>query len=724
MCIADVAVDRAGQTQYSYLVPDDLQQTLQAGDFVQVPLRRRQVNGFVTCIERRTPPSYKLRQLRLSQPRVTLPPDLFRLAQWGSRYYQSTLPAFLNAVVPAAVRKGVEQQRIKLVQRCPDHDPASLTPRQCEVYELLPDGWHTLAEAVRLCGCSSGTLERLINSGALEQRLNTQQREQRLSAPQEAHSLNSEQRTAVHAVQDALQEPRFETFLLHGVTGSGKTLVYMEAAETVIARGQQVLILLPEIALTPQLAARFRNRFERVSIWHSAVSDGERAAAWHAAARGEIDLVIGTRSALFAPLPDPGLIVVDEEHDQSYKQDSMPRYQGRDLAVVYASQRGIPVVLGSATPSCESIYNVRQGRYTVLQLKERPGGAVLPAARVVDMRVECRRQQQRAVLSQDLIDALERCHQAQQQSIVLLNRRGWSPIVSCPRCGYVCECTHCDISMTWHRGADQMRCHLCGDQRKLPAQCPVCAYPELAHRGMGTERLAAFISEQLPSLRILRMDADTVSRRQGHADLIQSFARGEADCLLGTQMVAKGLNFPRVTLVGVVDADHGLAAPDFRAAERTYQLIAQVSGRAGRAEAPGEVVVQAYDPQALAIECALHNRPRSFYDAELELRQQYAYPPFAALMRIIWRGEDAAGVQQCAERHCAAIRECCNGEVVLGPNPTLVSFIKGNYRWHALIKGSSRGAIQQLLKRLRKSDILDKPGSVQLVLDIDPYDCA
>ena len=701
MHIADVCIDRAGQATYSYEIPDDLRALIVVGSFVHVPLRNRNEHGFVVAIKECEAPSYKVKSLSLPEKPVTLTSALMDLADWASRYYRCSLSHMLNAMVPSPVRKAVVMQRTRLVQKLYDNEDdllaAGIKPskRQLEVFNCLPKTLLSMRDACELASCSVSTIERLIEHKACAQQYESGVKEPLVQVSQEQHQLTDEQQQAVQAVHAYLGKKEAEKFLLYGVTGSGKTLVYMELAEEVISQGKQVLILLPEIALTPQLAARFRQRFNSVSIWHSGFTAGERTAAWHAAADGDIDLIIGTRSALFAPLPNIGLIVVDEEHDHSYKQESVPRYQGRDLAIVYAQQLSVPIILGSATPSCESITNVRNGRYQVLQLKNRPPGSSLPHAEIIDMREECRVQHQSAVISNALIEALRECKEENKQSILLLNRRGWSPTVSCPRCAYVCECEHCDISMTWHKGSDRLRCHLCGFEKSLPDVCPVCSFPEMAHKGVGTERLASLINEQIPDLNILRMDADTIDKRQGHAVTIQSFAKGEADCLLGTQMVAKGLNFPRVTLVGVLAADHGLAAPDFRAAERTYQLIAQVAGRAGRAGDEGRVIVQAFDPEALAIDCALHNRAKQFYDNELALREQYAYPPFTALIRFLWKGEQAAQVERVAKEHSALIAQHCQGEVLLGPSPAGISFAKGQYRWHCLVKGSSRGAIQQ-----------------------------
>ncbi|NRA37676.1 MAG: primosomal protein N', partial [Planctomycetes bacterium] len=633
--IAEVSLDRAGQGTYSYAIDECQLSTLVVGDLVQIPFRNKREQGFVTAISHGPAPTkYRLKNIEPAKHPLCIPSHLMQLATWGSRYYSSTIGDFLAAVVPSPVRKGVKMQVQRLVQLIPC-DEQSLSKRQREIYQQLPKQALLIGEASKISKCSVSTLERMIELGALSISEESGIREVNIEVRSENHQLTDEQQLAFESIHTAITEDVFKPFLLYGVTGSGKTLVYMEAAEKVIQGGKQVLILLPEIALTPQLAARFRQRFERVSIWHSGFTAGERSAAWHKAAKGEYDLVIGTRSALFAPLPNVGLIVVDEEHDSSYKQDKNPRYQGRDLAVVYAQQLAVPIVLGSATPSCETIHNARAGRYQVLQLKERPAGAVLPRAQLVDMRDEYRKQGSQAAISGLLVSELKRCLQAGQQSIVLLNRRGWSPTVSCPQCAFVFECEHCDISLTWHKGHNALRCHLCGFERQRPDSCPVCDNHDLSNKGLGTEQLASLLAEKVPGVRIARMDADTINKRQGHADIIAAFARGEADCLVGTQMVAKGLDFPRVTLVGVIAADHGLSAPDFRAAERCYQLIAQVSGRAGRSSDPGTVVVQAYQPDAAAITCALNQQAKTFYDEELSIREKHSYPPYTALMRLV-----------------------------------------------------------------------------------------
>jgi primosomal protein N' (replication factor Y) len=718
--LADVAIDVPGRDTYTYRVPDLLIGPLTAGDCVSVPFGPRTLRGFVLTVGPRMPPEgIRLRDIAELRPGVRVPAPLLRLIQWGARYYRCSIGEFLAGAVPAPVREGMKPDRVVYVEKAASC-PATLTARQAAVLAALPDGAMTLIEACRLTNAQRGMFERLAALGAVNVRHHQEILERRLDARDERHPLTQEQEAAVAAVVAATGAEKIKPFLLYGVTGSGKTLVYLELAERALAAGKQVLLLLPEIALTPQLAARVRRRIARVAVWHSGFTDGERAEQWRRIHAGEVDLVLGTRSALFAPLPALGLIIVDEEHETSYKQESVPRYHARDLAVVYAGQLGIPVVLGSATPSLESIHNGRTGRYQVLQMRKRPLGGSLPSAILVDMREESRRQRRSATVSGELLDRLRQVRAAGEQAIVLLNRRGWSPVVSCVACGSVLMCANCDISLTYHRGPGKVRCHYCAAEAPMPRRCPACGDGELSTFGLGTEQLAANLSAEIADLRVLRVDADTVSRRQGHATLFEAFAKGAADCLVGTQMVAKGLDFPRVTLVGIVCADRGLSVPDFRAAERTYQLIAQVAGRAGRGEKPGTVVVQAFDTEALALRCAIEHRPKTFFDEQMELRRSYGYPPFTGLVRIQWSGESLANVQLVASAHGARINAVAEACAVLGPSAAGLAFLKGMHRWHVLIKAPSRGAAQAFLDRLAAAGGLEPEKGVRVAIDVDP----
>jgi primosomal protein N' (replication factor Y) len=717
--IAEVALDCPGQDSFSYRVPDTL--TLAVGDCVEVTLGSRRMRGFVISLEHRIPGTqYPLKDVLARRPHVQLPQALLALIRWGARYYRCSLGEFLAGAVPAAVRAGT-QVRPEVDVEPVEGFTAKLTPRQRSVLALLPRGRTPLAAACAAAQCTASVLQTLVKRGALLQHRLSDIQEVRLQSKEERHPLSPEQRIAVSAVEASLKGNLSTTFLLYGVTGSGKTLVYIELALQVISQGRQCLMLLPEIALTPQLAARLRSRIPRTAVWHSAFTDGERALLWREVAAGAYDLVLGTRSALFAPLPNIGLLIVDEEHEQSYKQESVPRYHARDLAVVYSGLLTVPVILGSATPSLESVHNARSGRYQVLSLRSRPRGGRLPSPVVVDMREECHRQKAQALISLELVERLRMVKRNHEQAIVLLNRRGWSPVVMCQACGVALSCTQCAISMTFHKAAGVVRCHYCDAARPLPRACAACGAAAMHTSGIGTEQLTHALSTLIPELRVLRVDADTVHERQGHAKLFQAFSEGAADCLVGTQMVAKGLDFPRVTLVGVLAADSALAIPDFRASERTYQLIAQVSGRAGRGERPGVVVVQAFDTQAPALRCALEHHPRAFVDAELALRQEYRYPPYGALARWLWSGESLAAVQLQVQAHGAILKSCVESESLLGPGPAGLAFLKGHHRYHLLLKASSRSMVQAFLDRLQAKGGLRATRGVRVSLDVDPY---
>ncbi len=719
--LADVAIDVPGRDSYTYGVPPGLAGELRPGDCVSVPFGPRTLRGFVLEFHGRVPPPpVRLRDIGERRDGVSVPVHLLRLIQWGARYYRCSIGEFLAGAVPAPVREGAKLGLQLTVAKVPGF-AGTLTRRQRLVLDAMAEGQQAIGEACSQGGTTRATIDRLVALGALALHAAQEIQELRLEVRDEAHALTHEQAAAVDAVAAADAAGERKPFLLYGVTGSGKTLVYLELAQRAIAGGRQVLLLLPEIALTPQLAARVRRRFARVAVWHSGFTDGERAEQWRRVNAGEIDLVLGTRSALFAPLPRIGLIIVDEEHESSYKQESVPRYHARDLAVVYAGQLGIPIVLGSATPSLESIHNVRAGRYRVLQLRERPLVGRLPSPVLVDMREEGRAQRRAATISRELIERLRKVRAAGEQAIVLLNRRGWSPVVSCRSCGHTMMCANCDISLTYHRAPDEVRCHYCGAQAPMPRTCPACGQAELTTIGLGTEQLAAQLGNEVADLRILRVDADTVSKRQGHAQLFGAFASGAADCLVGTQMVAKGLDFPRVTLVGIVCADRGLSVPDFRAGERTFQLIAQVAGRAGRGEKPGTVVVQAFDTEAAALRCAIEHRAKTFFDGEMASRREYGYPPFAGLVRLLWSSPSAANVQLVATAHGERVRAAAAGCTVLGPNPAGLAFLKGQHRWHALIKAPSRGAAQAFLDRLAAAGPLAGEKGVRLAIDVDPY---
>jgi len=518
-----------------------------------------------------------------------------------------------------------------------------------------------------------------------------------------ARELTGEQANVCGELEAMAGTGQFHVALLHGVTASGKTEVYLRLARTTLARGRRVLLLVPEIALTPVLAAIFRRAFgERVAIQHSGLSDGERHDQWHRIRRGEIDIVVGTRSAVFSPLDDVGLIVVDEEHDGSYKQEEAPRYNGRDLAIVRGRSAGALVVLGSATPSLESYSRALDDRYRLLTMTRRVLDRPLAAVRVVNMREEMAEQGTEVVLSRALVAALQQRRARGEQALLLLNRRGFATSVFCRQCGATLDCPNCSVSLTVHHGVSRARgrCHYCNYGALVPPACTNCAAPYLEHVGFGTERVEAEVRAALPDARVVRVDRDSMQRRGAIQQVLSRFARGEIDVIVGTQMIAKGHDFPAVTLVGVISADIGLGVPDFRAGERTFQLLTQVAGRAGRGTRAGEAIIQSLFPEHYSIELATRQDYRAFYDRELTFRRAMRYPPLVGMINVIVRGRSFARAMNDASDLAGEIRSRVQGRGdirVLGPAPAPLGKLRGQYRAQLFLKSAFRRSMRELL---------------------------
>jgi len=545
-----------------------------------------------------------------------------------------------------------------------------------------------------------------------------------------------DQRNVIDALISALDEDVPIPFLLQGITGSGKTLVYIELLREALDRGQSAIVLVPEIALTPQTVSRFRAHFDdQVAVLHSGLSDGERYDAWRSLNTGQRRIAVGARSALFAPLSNLGVIVVDEEHDGSYKQSEAPRYLARDLAVVRARQTGAVCVLGSATPSLESWNNARTGKFRHLQLMKRVGGARLPEVRVVDLRVKKRgsdevsriNERGSGVLSSELVSAVDARLERAEQVILLLNRRGYSSFIQCRECGEVEQCLNCSISLTYHRAARRMVCHHCRYDAPAPDRCPRCGSVDLSYRGLGTEQVERVTVETFPSARIARMDVDTTSGKWAHQRILDRVAKGDVDILLGTQMIAKGLDFPRVTLVGVVNADVGIHLPDFRASERTFQLLSQVAGRAGRGKLGGEVLIQTSLPDHYAIQAAVAHDFRAFAERESSARETPRYPPHLRMVNVILSSPDQRAAAKSAEAGAEWVRrwlrrknaEESRGVELVGPAPAPIERLHGRWRWHFFLRSTSPGAIGGVVRAL--IDGFKVPGSdVRLAVDRDP----
>jgi len=533
--------------------------------------------------------------------------------------------------------------------------------------------------------------------------------------------LNDEQQAALDPIQSSLGSGQFHAFLLHGVTGSGKTEVYLRAIEAALEMGKSALMLVPEIALTPAMAGHFYGRFgERTAILHSAFTDFERAEQWRRIRQGKARVVVGTRSGVFAPVQELGLVVVDEEHDQSYKQEETPRYHGRDVALVRAQRAGATVVLGSATPGLESRFNTARDKYTLLQLRERIEGRPLPQVELVDMRLEFLRTRQQGLFSRRLLDAIEARLAQHEQIMVLLNRRGFSTFVACRACGERIECRHCSVTLTYHRREQRLLCHYCDYAEPVPSACPKCSSEHIYFLGSGSEKVEETLHQAFPRARIARLDRDTARGRHQYESILSAFREGSFDILVGTQMIAKGHDIPNVTLVGVVSADVGLGLPDFRAAERTFQLLTQVAGRAGRGDLPGLVLVQTINPDHYAILFAAAQNYQGFYEKELNFRRLMHYPPFTALANVIVRSERLEEALQMAALLGERLKNPPEGVKVLGPAAAPVVKLKSEFRYQFLIKSLSRRALAQLLHGARRYAAQNHWPATALVIDVDP----
>jgi len=544
----------------------------------------------------------------------------------------------------------------------------------------------------------------------------------------EKHVLNTDQAAAYAAITGTMKRGEFETFLLRGVTGSGKTEVYLQAIECALSLGRNAILLVPEISLTPQTVGRFMARFHQdVAVLHSGLSQGERYDEWRRAQRGDVHIVVGARSAVFAPLPSLGIIIVDEEHDTSYKQGDAPRYHARDVAVVRAQMAHAVAVLGSATPSIESYYNTERGKFARLELTRRATQRSLPSVQLVDMRAETRETGGEVILSRVLDEAVRARLATGEQVILLLNRRGYAPFVLCPKCGWVAECVNCNVSLTYHAVGAFLSCHYCNARTDVPALCGKCGFNPLLFLGTGTQKAEDFLMRAFRDARIARMDADTTAGKGGHAKILSRFAAGEIDILIGTQMIAKGHDYPGVTLVGVINADTSLSLPDFRAAENAFQLLTQVAGRAGRGDRPGIVILQSYRPNHYAIQSAMHHDYVAFYRREIAERQNTGYPPLRRMINFAIESEDPLLAERSAVLLHRIVREEAakleiRGSEILGPSPAVVHRVKRQYRWNLAVLSRSAKRLNTLARSAQAAFTGAAPtGHVHLKIDPDPY---
>jgi primosomal protein N' (replication factor Y) (superfamily II helicase) len=739
--VAKVVIPGGPAGEFDYAVPDELtgeqsEWRIEPGRRVRVPLGRgnRSVVGY--CVELAAKPAgpRNLKPVGTVLDRQALvSPAILRLTRWMADYYLCPWGQVLEAVVPAGVRDEAGTRNVKFLSvpaevasRMAELD---LPAKQADALKLLAASAKPLSakQLAARAGCTMAPIHQLRKKGLIAEsieRISVGRLDDAAHAREPAHELNADQVAALGALREALDAPEHRTILIHGVTGSGKTEVYIQAIERVVRFGRQAILLVPEISLTPQTVARFRARFDRVAVLHSHLSDVERHAHWRRIARGEVDVVVGARSAVFAPTPHLGLIVLDEEHESTFKQDSAPRYHARDVALRRAADQSVPLVLASATPSLESWHRAQRGEYRLVDMPRRVLGRAMPAVCTIDLRQEVHSRSSRGAISRPLHRAMDEALREGGQVILLLNRRGHSTHIQCPACGHAVRCPECDLALTFHRHDSSAVCHYCDYQAAAPTACPECNFAGIRFSGLGTQKLEAEVRARFPNHACLRMDTDSMRARGSHERALASFRAGEARILLGTQMIAKGLDFPNVTLVGVVNADTALHLPDFRAAERTFQLVTQVAGRTGRGPLGGRVLVQTLSPDAPAIVAAVRHDLPAFASKELPHREEMGYPPFAAMVRIVIRGLSDRASQAQAEELARRVRERAGGtkpEVrILGPAPAPMAKLRGSFRYQIQLQ-SAEGETLRSIIRAATADLKPADG-VGWIVDVDPID--
>ncbi len=733
---ARVLLDGMNDMVLDYAIPPGME-SVGRGSRVEMPLRGRAATGTVIRLVEPEPEwAGRLRPLRrLVDEEPVVPAVLMDLAEWAARYYAVPIEQMIRCIVPEPVRQERHEEKtrkVAILQDWPDDERLNRmnarAPRQASIMRLL----HA-AEGCRLPLAELGGSAALAPCRALEKQGFVRLEDEAvrrdpagsetfaLTAPL---TLNPEQAAALESINAAFDAGDSKPIVLQGVTGSGKTEVYLQAAARARARGKGVLILVPEISLTPQTMARFKSRFAddpgSVAILHSAMSDGERFDEWHAIRKGRARIAIGPRSAVFAPVRELGLIIVDEEHDGSYKQDSSPRYHGRDLAVLRAKMEGASIVLGSATPSLESLYNVQLGKYSMLRMDQRADGQRLPLTRVLDMKSEPKDKRNLGILSERLRMAIEQRLRRGEQVILLLNRRGFARSLQCPDCGYNATCEHCSMPLTYHVTENRLVCHLCGYRATVPQYCPECHSDKILLEGYGTQKVEAVLRRCFPQARLQRVDADVTVRKNALRNILNDFRARRTDILLGTQMISKGLDFPGVTLVGVLNADLGLCIPDFRAAERTFQLLTQVAGRAGRGDIDGEVIIQTHTPQAAAIQYARRHDTDGFAENELGIRRQFGFPPYSHMAVLTSRSEREELAAFALETLCRRLRESLPaGADITDPMPAPIARAYGQFRYQSTLRAPGARVLADLCSR--EIARLDAGDDITITLNIDAY---
>jgi primosomal protein N' (replication factor Y) len=740
--VATVVISGGPAGEFDYLVPTEMiggptpERTLEPGRRVRVPLGRsnRSVVGYCVDVAMKSTGGRKLKAVAALLDRgPLLSPAMLRVTRWMSEYYLCPWGQVLEAVVPAGVRHDAGGRDVTFLTAAPNAaeraQQLKLSAKQTELLRLLSASRRPLTakELVAQAGCTVAPLTTLRKKGlvlATVERMGAERANEASHPRQSALELNSDQVRALAAIREALHAAEHRTILIHGVTGSGKTEVYIQAIEEVVRFGRQAILLVPEISLTPQTVARFRARFDRVAVLHSHMTDVERHEQWRRIAKGEVEVVVGARSAIFAPTPNLGLIVLDEEHESTFKQETAPRYHARDVAIRRAADQSVPLVLASATPSLESWQRAKRGESQLVQMPRRVLDLPMPAVQTIDLRNEVHNKNSRGAISRPLHRAMDEALREGGQVILMLNRRGHSTHIQCPACGHSVVCPQCDLSLTFHRDDNSAVCHYCDFHSVAPNACSQCDFKGIRFSGLGTQKLEAEVRARFPDHPCVRMDTDSMRGRGSHEEALTAFREGRHRILLGTQMIAKGLDFPNVTLVGVVNADTALHFPDFRAAERTFQLVTQVAGRTGRGPKGGRVLVQTLSPDAPAIVAAVQHDLAAFAEQELPHREMLGYPPFASMIRIVVRGDRESATKAFSEEiarqlhgHAKVLPTAVR---ILGPAPAPMAKLRGNFRYQLQLHSPDGAQLRDLVQRVTAQ--LKDPDGVAWIVDVDPLD--
>lgn len=720
----DVKHPRA-KKEYSYLVPESLASSINVGDLVRVPFNNIKVSGVVTQLTEltETPSDFKLKKI-ICKEDISLPSCLMDLSRALAKYYGTAVIDFLKLMLPPkASTKMLTVYSISSGEKA----ISSRAYVQKQVYEFIRKNGSSTAQdisgglKISLSSVRSA-LTALIKKGIIKKEYKVVRRKPMVVSAGSSYgpvNLTEQQLKAVRTIADIYSSSK-KTTLVYGVTGSGKTEVYIRAIQNVLCQGKKALMLVPEISLTPQMLSIFRQRFPgKIAVIHSRLSPGERFDEWQRIYSGSATVVIGARSAIFAPIQDLGIIIIDEEHEASYKNGEHPYYDARLVAQFRARHENAMLILGSATPSVESYYKAAKGEYALVKLTKRVFGRPLPKMEIIDMKSELKAGN-RHIFSRKLLAGIKATLDADKQVILFLNRRGHSTFVLCRDCGFVLKCRYCDISMTYHFNEKSAKCHYCGYTVKAPDLCPQCSGENIRYFGAGTEKVEQEVRKFFPDSRTLRIDSDSTSKKGSMEKMLLAFKKGAAQILIGTQAVAKGLDFPNVALVGIVSADTALNIPDFRCGERTFQLITQVAGRAGRGDIPGRVYVQTYAPESFAIKAACNLNITGFYQEELKIRHKALYPPFCHMLNIRFKGRHEEEVRKEAERVKTILNEKHDREIIIyGPVPAPKSRIKENYRYNILLKSKQVQILTEICNEMRK---INTNSSVDMAWDMDPQD--